>query len=468
MKIPTRILISLIALFTMMAFFTILLASTGSSAQADEPPTTQWVTPLELNFGPVGVGATSQQMIATITNSGSAPLTGWAGGGVNSPFSASQDCNISGGVLPGSSCHYFFTFSPTSPGSFTATSSSTTNAGSINIILHGTGVGASLTYDAHALDFGDLYTNNRVPAVAPTQVVTIKNTGLVPLTSWAGGAVPAPFSASQDCNIAGGVLPGDSCHYFFSYSPTATGSYTATSTSSTNGGTISVDVSGKAHSILLSGGGQQASPLALDFGPTGVGNSAQLAVAVTNHGLSNITGWAGGGVQAPFDSSQDCNIAGGLPPGATCHFYYTFQPTSAGAFSSVSNVSDSFGNFSISLQGTGLAPSMTADALWLDYGPVGIRESSQQVVTITNTGQTPLTGWAGGAVPAPFSGSQDCNNPGGVLPGDSCHFYYTFAPTATGSFSATSTFSANAGTISIKLQGQGRELNDIFLPSIAK
>jgi hypothetical protein len=454
------------SLLACMAVFTFLLIRGGPHAKAVALTASQWVTPLELDFGPVGVSATSPQMVATITNSGSAPLTGWAGGGVNSPFTASQDCNIAGGILPGKSCHYYFTFSPTAPGTFSATSTSSTNAGPIHIILHGTGVGASLTYDAHALDFGDRYTNKVTPGTAPTQVVTIRNTGMAPLTGWAGGGVSSPFSASQDCNIAGGVLPGHSCHYFFGFSTSSIGSFSATSTSSTNGGTITVNLSGKTHTIILSGGGQQVSPLALDFGPVGIGSTAQLSTTVTNNGLINITGWAGGGVSAPFNGLQDCNITGGLPPGGTCHFIYTFRPTSAGSFSSTSNVTDSFGNFSISLQGTGVAPSMYADALWLDFGPVGIANSSRQIVTITNTGLTPLTGWAGGAVPPPFNGFQDCNIAGGVLPGNSCHFYYTFSPSSTGFFSATSSFSTNAGTIHIKMQGQG--LPSTFLPAILK
>jgi hypothetical protein len=458
-------------LIVCMVVFSFLLGSGDAHVKAVALTTSQWVTPLELDFGPVGVGATSPQMMATITNSGNAPLTGWAGGAVNSPFSASQDCNISGGVLPGNSCHYYFTFSPTAPGTFSATSTSSTNAGSIQIILHGTGVGASLTYDAHALDFGDLFTGKGVPAVAPTQVVTIRNTGMAPLTNWAGGGVPAPFSASQDCNITGGVLPGHSCHYYFGFSTSSIGTFSATSTSSTNGGTITVDLSGKTHSLIFVGGGQQVSPLSLDFGPVGIGSTAQISTTLTNHGLTNITGWAGGGVPAPFNGSQDCNIAGGLPPGESCHFYYSFQPTSAGSFSSVSNVSDSFGSFSIALQGTGAAPSMFADALWLDFGPLSIGHIQGQIVTITNTGLTPLAAWAGGAVPPPFNGSQNCNIAGGVLPGNSCQFFYTFSPASVGLFSATSTFSTNAGTITIKMQGQGLPATILpanFLPAILK
>jgi len=88
----------------MRAVFAILALPDGSGFQANALAASQWVTPLELEFGPVGLGAASPTLSVTITNCGDTLLTGWAGGGVNAPFSASQVCNITGGVLPGKSC----------------------------------------------------------------------------------------------------------------------------------------------------------------------------------------------------------------------------------------------------------------------------------------------------------------------------------------------------------------------------
>src|SRR5512139_3159538 len=116
MRTFTRVLI------TGLVVFAALLITDSSDVQAVVFTASQWATPLELDFGPVGLGATSPTLKVTITNSGDIPLTGWAGGAVPAPFNASQDCNIPGGVLPGNSCHYFFTFSPAAAGVFTATS----------------------------------------------------------------------------------------------------------------------------------------------------------------------------------------------------------------------------------------------------------------------------------------------------------------------------------------------------------
>jgi hypothetical protein len=416
-----------------------------------------WVTPLVLDFGPVGIGETSDTLTVSITNNGNATLTNFAGGGVNPPFAASQNCAV--GVLPGGSCQYFFTFTPTDTGLSTATSSSSTNAGPFSIELRGQGVGAGLHVNPLSLDFGSVQTGN----TSDTQVVTIRNTGLSTLANFAGGGVSAPFGASQNC--AGGVPPGGSCQYFFDFSPTATGTFTATSNSSTNAGSFTIDLMGRGRSAIF-GSGQRVTPRSLDFGPVGVGLSGTtLTVTITNQSpLWTITGWSGGGVYAPFGASQDC--AGGVPPGASCQFYYTFSPTETGVFSTTSDVTNSFGSFTIELRGEGAGAGLSVSPLWLDFGSVSPGGSGTvQVVTIKNTSLATLTNFAGGSVNAPFSASQNCA--GGVPPGAECQFNYNFNPTEWGRFSNSSNVSTNAGSFSIQLIG-GIEPPSIalsFLPS---
>ncbi len=195
-----------------------------------------WVSPLSLDFGPVGAGIKSATQLVTVTNLGSYTLTNFAGGGVYAPFSASQDC--AGGVPPGESCNYFFTFSPTSTGTFSTTSNSSTNAGPFSVELRGTGVGAGLHVNPLSLDFGYVLSGTTSSA----QIVTIRNTGPTTLTNFAGGGVLAPFSAQQNC--ASGVPPGASCQYFFRFAPTSLGRFTAFSNSSTNAGSFSIKLQG--------------------------------------------------------------------------------------------------------------------------------------------------------------------------------------------------------------------------------
>jgi hypothetical protein len=141
-------------------------------------------------------------------------------------------------VAPGGTCQYFFTFTPTQAGQATATSFSTTNGGDIVVNLRGTGVGSTATYSPLVIDFGPV-----VPGTTSTQqAVTIINTGLATLANFAGGAPGVPFNATQNC--AGGVAPGASCQFFFTFTPLESGRYHKDSIVSTNAGNIVIELWG--------------------------------------------------------------------------------------------------------------------------------------------------------------------------------------------------------------------------------
>ncbi|MCL6511145.1 MAG: choice-of-anchor D domain-containing protein [Anaerolineae bacterium] len=407
-----------------------------------------WVTPLVLDFGPVGVGFTSAVQTVSITNTGTTTLTNFAGGAPSdTQFGASQNC--AGGVAPGASCKYSFTFKPTAAGTFTTTSNSSTNAGNIVITLRGTGVGAGLHVTPLSLDFHRVVSGT----TSPNQVVTIRNTGATTLTNFAGGAPFDPqFGASQNC--AGGVAPGASCQYTFNFAPKSTGPISTTSNSSTNAGPFVIALQGEGlpgPSVPLND--KWVTPLFLDFGPVGVGiTSPPQTVTITNTGSTTLGSFAGG---APFDTqfSATQNCAAGVAPGASCRYVFRFTPTGVGTFTTTSNSSTSAGPFIITLRGTGVGASFYASPLSLDFGyvPVG-NTSPQQAVTITNTSPITLTNFAGGApFDTQFGASQNCA--GGVPPGASCKYFFTFKPNALGRFTSSSNTSTNGGPLVIQLAG---------------
>jgi hypothetical protein len=319
---------------------------------------------------------TGATQTVTIRNTGLATLTAFAGGApFDTHFGASQNC--AGGVAPGGSCQYFFTFTPTATGTVTTTSNSSTNAGPFIIDLSGTGqplvfpLNPLLWVTPLVLDFGPV----GVGFTSATQTVTITNQGNGTLGNFAGGApFDTQFGASQNC--AGGVAAGASCQYTFSFTPASVGDFSTTSNSSTNAGPFIIELHGTGV-----GPGLSVSPLALDFGPVPLGTmSAPQIVTIRNTGLATLTAFAGG---APFDTqfgaSQNC--AGGVAPGASCQYTFRFTPTKGGYTFSSSNSSTNAGGFIIKLQGFGSGG--------LNQSPTALNDS------YTATGTTPLT------VPAP-------------------------------------------------------------------
>jgi hypothetical protein len=436
--------ISMVSAFSFAALFYALASSAGLGLVDNIAPSTStapslWVTPLVLDFGPVGVGETSDQLTVTINNAGNDTLTNFAGGGVFPPFTASQNC--AGGVAPGGTCQYFFAFSPTTTGIFSGTSNSSTNAGTFSIELRGEGVGARVHVTNPSLDFGRV----NIGGTSAQQAATIRNTGLSTLVNFSGGGVQSPFSASQNC--FGGVPPGGNCQYFFTFSPTEIGLFTETSTTQTDAGQFSIDLMGKG--ATLAAFGQRVTPRALDFGPVGVGLSGgTLAVNIINQNFStSITDWVIDSIQPPFAVNENCTPS--LAAGDTCQFTYTIEPTETGIFTTTSNASNSAGLFSIGLRGEGMGPGLSVSPLVLDFGYSDYGQP--QGVTVKNTGMAGLSAFVGGEVPMPFSVTQNC--PDVVPPGGTCQFTYSFNPIEYDEYAKTSNVSTNAGSFSILLLG---------------
>lgn len=65
------------------------------------------VSPQSLDFGAVAF-ETSASVVVTVTNTSTSPLTNFAGGSVNPPFGASNDCGAS--LAVGASCAFTYTF----------------------------------------------------------------------------------------------------------------------------------------------------------------------------------------------------------------------------------------------------------------------------------------------------------------------------------------------------------------------
>src|SRR5258708_17400468 len=119
----------------------------------------------------------------------------------------------------------------------------------------------------------------------------------------------------------------------YSFSPTAAGAASTTSSGDWNGQNFSIALTG-------TGVGPQflITPTSVDFGPVNIGStSPQQTVTVTNIGASAVVmSGAGGGVSSPFSGFQGCQ-GKTLNPGASCQMRYSFTPTPAGPASTASS-----------------------------------------------------------------------------------------------------------------------------------
>jgi hypothetical protein len=199
------------------------------------------VTGGPLAFGNVGVGTTSASQTLTLHNTGTTPLTG-----ITLAFSSprySRPAGAAGGTCGATltqvagTCTITVVFAPNAAGLVNATLTITGNvavAGS-PVALSGTGIlVGTLSYvsatnatlstilGARVLNFGTI----AAPRTARTSVVTVQNTGAVPLSITAEtvtNLVGTNFSSASNTCVAASPLPANgTCTVSITYTPAAT------------------------------------------------------------------------------------------------------------------------------------------------------------------------------------------------------------------------------------------------------
>jgi hypothetical protein len=404
------------------------------------------ITPTGLDFGEVGIGSSLQQSV-DVVNIGPDPVAISMAGGAAGPFGGVQDCQ--GQTLdPGSACQITYTFIPTEVGEVTATTSGSVNGQSFAFSLRGEGVGPRFRITPTGLDFGEVGIGSSLQ-----QSVDVVNVGPDPVTiSMAGGAA-GPFGGVQNCQ--GQTLdPGGACQITYTFSPTATGEVTATTSGNVNGQSFAfsfrgVGIADEADRTMPF----RITPTALDFGELQVGTSLQQSVDVVNVSAEPATISMAGGAAGPFGGVQDCQ-GRTLEPGEGCRITYTFSPTEAGEVTATTSGNVNGQSFAFSLRGLGAGPRFRITPTALDFGRVPLDGTLQQVVQVVNIGTAPATISMAGGAAGPFGGVQNCQ--GQTLePGEDCQITYTFSPTDAGEVTATTSGNVNGQSFAFALRGLG-------------
>jgi hypothetical protein len=169
--------------------------------------------------------------------------------------------------------------------------------------------------------------------------------------------------------------------------------------------------------------------------------STPLTVTLRNAGDADLT-IISFTITGDFAQTNTCGTT--VAAGANCAIDVTFTPSVPGARTGTMTITDDAAGSPrvVALAGTGTAPIVYLSHASLGFGSQGIgTTSAAQRVTLTNTGNAPLT-ISSIAVSGDFAETNTCG--ASVAAGAQCEISVTFTPTAAGTRTGTLTITDNA------------------------
>jgi hypothetical protein len=296
--------------------------------------------PTQLSFASRSAGTTSAAQTVTVMNVGigileiaNVAITGTNAG----DFAQTNTCGTS--VTVNASCTISVTFTPTANGRRTASLSISNNArGSPQTVaLSGTGTAPAAGLSSAILNFA----SQAVGTSTAAQTVSLGNTGSAPLSITSitiTGTNAGDFAQINTCGSS--VAAGNNCTISVTFTPTASGTRTASVG-------VSDNASGSPQRVALSGTGAAPagiglSPTSLSFGSQPVATSSALqTITVSNNSSTSfgISGLAITGTNSG-DFAEVTTCGNSLAAGATCTIGVTFTPSATGPRAATLSVID--------------------------------------------------------------------------------------------------------------------------------
>jgi hypothetical protein len=314
---------------------------------------------------------------------------------------------------------------------------------------------SSAPLSASTVDFGNV-------AVGSTGTATATFTAARAVTVSAASA-PAPFAVSSSLALPRTLAAGDTLAVPVTVKPTAPGAVSGTLALTTDAGTVSTDLHAQATQPGLA-----ASPASVDFGDVPTGTSRTLTVSIVNTGTTDETVTAISAPAAPFTAALP-KAGTVVPAQGSVAVPVTYAPTAAGTASSALSVTSADGTAKVSLTGTGQTGQgvLTLKPASTDFGSVAVGTSKTLTFDVTNTGNVPLKITLAKAPSGVFSSANPLAEGVTLQPDAVLHQQVTFAPTATGSVSATYAIDADTGqgTQYEQLTGSGTTASTLPAPT---
>jgi Abnormal spindle-like microcephaly-assoc'd, ASPM-SPD-2-Hydin len=294
------------------------------------------------------------------------------------------------------------------------------------------------------------FASQAIGTTSAPQAVTLYNGQTVALNIASftfAGANASDFAQTNTCGST--LAAGQACTVNVTFTPSATGTRTATMN-------VNDDAGNSPQTVSLTGTGSAGGPLvvlaptSMAFGNESVGvvSPAQMATLTnTGNATLTITSLAVTGLNKQ-DFPQTNNCPSSVAAGGSCTISVTFDPTATGPRKASVTVNDNAPGSpqSISLTGTGVKLTVTVSPTTLSFGKVNLHVTSPgKIVTLTNTSTSAVT-ITGITVTGTNAGDFGQTNPCGTSlgAGANCQITVTFAPTALGQRTASLSIADNA------------------------
>lgn len=228
---------------------------------------------------------------------------------------------------------------------------------------------------------------------------------------------PSSLAASQMCAV--GVT----------FAPQSRGEQAGGVTVRFDSSLLQVSLSGRGLQGVL-----QADAASVVFGPVVAPGVSTQALRIQNTGDASVSG-INLSTQSPFAVGSGCNT---ITPGNSCELTLTFTPSVAGSFTGSLELSSPVGSFGVALSGQGIAQTQSASLSQslIDFGTVAQGSAPlERSVTVTNTGNSPMSVTAVAGLPAGVSvASNSCSS---VQPGANCAISLSLATGTLTEFAAS-------------------------------
>ncbi len=375
-----------------------------------------------------GVYATTQVSSCSLANC-------WTPYGISLPNSPVVQLSAAGGM-------------PTGDGRIGMLRAATYGRGiwQIPLLTASTAAQPSISFSPSGLPFAD----QAMGSISAAQTILVTNTGNAPL-------LISRITASSDFSSAGTcagstVSVNATCTIQVQFLPSAQGSRIGLLT-------VYANVSGGQAIATLSGNGTAPgtivlTPLTLSFPSTALnGSSAPQNITISNVGTSAATLGAPGTTGDFRINANTCSLS--LAPNTGCTVSVSFSPTANGQRTGSLQVTGSTGTQTAYLSGTAFGPATDAlspGSLSFPVQQIGTASFTQQV-TLTNSGDVPLTLLAAQISSGDFTTVNSCGN--SLNAHSTCSIGVSFIPKSVGAISGILVISDQFRSQTISLNGTG-------------